>query len=132
MKNRIPIKDAERISKDRKCPMVIVFGIHDDGERFTITTYGATKKLCKLAGEYGKRLAHAIYEVAELIQVEPEGTPEEPLVLEGRKPLFGFVDKNSLKKFKSEEGLAKMAVFEIFNSPYDEEDVKVEIKQCEG
>ena len=56
----IPISDAADICKKRGCAYVIVFGVKADGERFNVTTYGVTKKLCKLAGNIGDQFAQAV------------------------------------------------------------------------
>ena len=75
----IPIGDARRISRERNCPMVVVFAIEAGGERFAVTTYGATKKLCKLAATYGDLIADGILhgKIVEAVQAEPDG-PEKP------------------------------------------------------
>lgn len=49
----IKISDARRIAKEKKFDMVIVVGMNVDGGGH-ITTYGNTKKLCKMAGEIGQ------------------------------------------------------------------------------
>jgi hypothetical protein len=56
----IPISDAEAICNKRSCAYVIIFGVREDGERFHVTTYGMTKKLCKLAGIIGDQFADAV------------------------------------------------------------------------
>lgn len=56
----IPISDAADICKKRGCAYVIIFGLRTDGERFHVTTYGMTKKLCKLAGNIGDQFADAV------------------------------------------------------------------------
>ena len=54
---RIPIGDARALSRKHGCPLVVIFAINPDKESFTITTYGATKKLCKLAASFGVQIA---------------------------------------------------------------------------
>jgi len=76
----IPIKAAEGLAEKYCCPVVVVFAIHPDKENFTVTTYGQTKKLCKVAAAYGEKLAAAVYDAAKLIQVEPKHLPEEPAI----------------------------------------------------
>jgi len=59
-KGLVPIKAAQAISEKYKAPVVVVFAIHPDREHYTMTTYGETKKLCKLAAHYGSEMATAI------------------------------------------------------------------------
>jgi hypothetical protein len=56
----IPISDAADICKRRGCAYVIVFGVREHGDRFHVTTYGMTKKLCKVAGAIGDQFAEAV------------------------------------------------------------------------
>lgn len=60
MKGAIPIGDARRISEDRKCPLVVIFGIEANGDRFTVTSYGATRALCRVAAQYADKIAEAV------------------------------------------------------------------------
>ncbi len=78
----IPIADAERISKQRSCPMVVIFAIHADCENFTVTTYGETKKLCRLAAMYGDEIAKRVLngEMSGAVQKERLTAPEIPYV----------------------------------------------------
>ena len=81
---RIPIGDARRIARERGVSMVVMFAIHPDGERFTVTTYGATKKLCRLAAAYGDRIADGILSGRIVApQTEPLDLPEEPASWDG-------------------------------------------------
>ena len=57
---KIPIGDARELARKHNAPMVVVFAITTDGEQFCVTTYGATKKLCKLAASYGDQFAEAV------------------------------------------------------------------------
>lgn len=41
-------------------PVVVTFSLDADGERFHITTYGKSKKLCKLAGAFGDQIAQLV------------------------------------------------------------------------
>jgi len=79
MAGKIPIKDAENISDKRKCPVVIIFGLEETGNRFTVTTYGKTKKLCRYAGDLGKKIADKILN-GEInpSQIEPIDLPDKP------------------------------------------------------
>ena len=86
MKGKIPIGDARRISRERACPMVLVFGIEEGGERFTVTTYGATKKLCKLAASYAEQFADAVMKGSVFApEFEPVELPEEPAMFSGKR-----------------------------------------------
>jgi hypothetical protein len=81
---RIPIGDARRVARERDVPMLVMFAIHPDGQEFTVTTYGMTKKLCKLAAAYGDRIADGVLQgKIAAPQTEPEGYPESPATWEG-------------------------------------------------
>lgn len=41
-------------------PVVVVFALERCGNRFRISTYGETTKLCKLAGLFGEQIAAAV------------------------------------------------------------------------
>lgn len=41
-------------------PVVVTFSLDPDGEHFHVTTYGKTRKLCKLAGSFGAQIAEAV------------------------------------------------------------------------
>ena len=83
MKNpgRIPIVAAERLSSQYDVPMVVVFAVHPDRENFTVTTYGQTKKFCRLAAAYGEQLAKAVWDAAVKVQQEPVHLPETPTIM---------------------------------------------------
>lgn len=57
---KIPIGDARELARKHNAPMVVIFAIAPSGEQFCVTTYGATKKLCKLAASYGDQFAEAV------------------------------------------------------------------------
>ena len=57
-------------------PVVVVFAIERGGERFRISTYGETKKPCKLAGSFGNSIAAA---VADGTIAAPEVEPSNPV-----------------------------------------------------
>jgi Zn-dependent peptidase ImmA (M78 family) len=77
----VPIGDARKISEQRNVPLVVIFAIHSDREQFTVTTYGATKAFCRVAADYGTKLAEAIMESRVVAaQVEPTHLPDEPTV----------------------------------------------------
>jgi hypothetical protein len=87
MPGKIPIKDAEKIAKARDCSMVIVFGMHENENRFTVTTYGKSKALCRLAADIGSKISEGILGgdiTAE--QKEPTHLPDEPTQWRGQKP----------------------------------------------
>ena len=57
-------------------PVVVVFSVLSDGNRFNVTTYGKSKKLCKLAAAFGDQIAQAVSrgDIAPT-EVEPPGEP---------------------------------------------------------
>ena len=72
----IPVSDAKRIGKDRSCPIIVIFAIEELGNRFTVTTYGRTKKLCKLAASFGEQFSTAVLNgTVEPPQTEPSNCP---------------------------------------------------------
>jgi hypothetical protein len=75
MTTSIPIKDAEEISKRRGCPVVIIFGIDAIGDRFTVTTYGRSRKLCRHAADLGKKFS------ASVLNGTVTPAPAEPMQL---------------------------------------------------
>ena len=80
---RIPIGDARKIARERGAPMVVIFAIHPN-ETFSVTTYGATKKLCKLAATYGDAIANGVLSgTISAPQTEQEGYIEEPALWKG-------------------------------------------------
>lgn len=78
-RGRIPIRAAEQLSKQYNLPATIVFGLEDMTGRFTITTYGATPKLCKWAADIGQQISEQILACKVTpAQIEPENLPEVP------------------------------------------------------
>ncbi len=41
-------------------PIVVTLSIEPDGQRFHVTTFGKTQKLCKLAASFGEQIAKRI------------------------------------------------------------------------
>jgi hypothetical protein len=81
---KIPISDARLISHSRGCPLVVIFGIEEGRDRFTITTYGQTKHFCKLAASFGEQFAEAIFDgTVSPPQTEPFDLPETPATYAG-------------------------------------------------
>lgn len=77
----VPIGDARRISRERGCPIVVVFAIHPDREQFTVTSYGATKALCRVGGDYARQFAEAVLQQKVVAsEVEPLDVPDSPAV----------------------------------------------------
>ncbi len=77
----IPISDARRIAKERRCPVVVIFAIEEDTTRFTVTTYGKNKKLCRHAADLGRQFSKAIMQTdVAPSQEEPMDLPDEPTV----------------------------------------------------
>ena len=55
-------------------PVVVAFALHPKGEGYTITTYGQTRKLCKVAADFGKKVGEAVQAGRiEAPSVEPVG-----------------------------------------------------------
>lgn len=80
---RIPIKAAELLSEQYKCPVIVIWAIHDDRETFTVTTYGETKALCRHAADMAKKLTRAILQ-GEVVPAEtqPLDMPDRPAIFE--------------------------------------------------
>lgn len=77
----VPIGDARRISRERNCPIVVVFAIEPSRERFTVTTYGATKALCRVAADYGSQFAEAVMGARVSPSAEePTHLPDDPTI----------------------------------------------------
>lgn len=67
------IEHLKDFSKKFNRPVVVTLSIYPDGENFHMTTYGATRKLCKLAGALGDEIAQAIHAGAiHAPQLEPK------------------------------------------------------------
>lgn len=61
MQKRIPITKAKELSKQYGWSRILIIGIDDSDDSGCITTYGTTKKLCKLAEELGDNLGKQIF-----------------------------------------------------------------------
>lgn len=84
MRGKIPIRAAQRISEQSGCPVVIVFGLEASGERFTVTTYGATKAMCRHAADLSKQFAEAVLNgTVAPSDEEPMELPNEPALWDG-------------------------------------------------
>jgi hypothetical protein len=46
--NQIPIGDARKIAEERRFPVVIVLGYCPESGNYFLTSYGQTKRLCRL------------------------------------------------------------------------------------
>ena len=81
---KIPIGDAREIARKRQIPLVVIFGIEEGGASFHVTTYGMTKKLCRLAANFGEQFAQAIFDgtIAPPLE-EPLHMPDSPLSTTG-------------------------------------------------
>jgi hypothetical protein len=83
---KISIGDARAIARTRQCAMVVVFGIDADGQQFHVTTYGMTKKFCRLAASFGEQFAQAIFNGTVAAPAEePVHLPETPTSATGRR-----------------------------------------------
>lgn len=79
MSGIVPIGDARRISRERNCPIIVVFAIHPDRERFTVASYGATKALCRVGADYANQFAEAVLGSKVIASsVEPVNLPDAP------------------------------------------------------
>lgn len=59
-------------------PVVVTFSIEPSGERFHITTYGKSTKLCKLAAAFGQEISKRIADgTIAAPSVEPGELPSE-------------------------------------------------------
>lgn len=75
----IPVSSARRLSKESGSPCIVIFAIEPDGGKFTITTYGQTKPLCKHAASLGSQFAEAIFnETVAPLSSEPDDLPDSP------------------------------------------------------
>jgi hypothetical protein len=91
----VPIGDARRISRERGCPIVVVFAIHPDRERFTVTSYGATKALCRVGGDYARQFSESVLQrIVVASEVEPLDVPDAPAVWRtaGEAPRYAVGD----------------------------------------
>ena len=78
MKKRIPITKAKDLSKEYGWDEIIIIGIDSSDESGCVTTYGATKKLCKCAGDLGNSIATQVIgweEKPKIIKKESEKPP---------------------------------------------------------
>lgn len=85
MKGKIPIRTAETIADRYGCQAVIVFGLHDGGAHFCVTTYGQTKGLCRWAATLGEQIADKILDGTIAPEPTPRDAPEVPTEWEGKK-----------------------------------------------
>lgn len=86
MARKIPISAARKLSEQHRMPLVVIFGIAADQEHFCITTYGATKQLCKLAASYGEQMAQAVlHGTVAAPETEPQNFPDEPVIYAGER-----------------------------------------------
>ena len=72
----IPIKDARELGTKRQCPVIVIFGIEENQERYTITTWGKTKKLCAWAAKIGNDIHNAVTR-GEILDAAHEENPYE-------------------------------------------------------
>lgn len=57
-------------------PVVVAFSLYPDGNRFNVTTFGKSKKLCRLAAAFGEEIARLVREGTLLPpQQDPGPTP---------------------------------------------------------
>lgn len=80
-KGVIPISDARELAKKHRCPLVVIFAIEEDVSRFTVTTYGRNRELCKVAAAYGDQFAEAVFSGRVKPPESPDGLPADPTVM---------------------------------------------------
>lgn len=82
-KGKIPIADAATLSKKYDSAIVLIFAIDGSGDRFHLTTYGRTKKLCRHAASLSDQIANGILggRIAPALE-EPTHLPDEPMQFE--------------------------------------------------
>jgi hypothetical protein len=84
-RGKLPISAARKISEEHDCPMVLIFGIERSGDRFSITTYGETKALCRHAASLGTQFAEAVFsKEVHPEEMEPKHLPDVPAVFESQ------------------------------------------------
>jgi hypothetical protein len=85
-KTKIPIREGKRLCEEYKAPVVIIFALVDNGDRIAVTTYGATKALCRHAADLSKKIVDKVMsgEIAPE-QTEPLDLPNDPTIWTGRK-----------------------------------------------
>jgi hypothetical protein len=79
----IPVSDARDIGKKRKCPLVVIFAIEEDVTRFTVTTWGRDKALCKVAASFGDQFREAVFNGDVEPPVSPSDLPDKPTITHG-------------------------------------------------
>jgi hypothetical protein len=84
MKGKIPISVARQLSERHGCPVVIVFGIETGGDRFTVTTYGTTRALCRHAAALADQIADLVLHGTISPAKEPPQLPDSPTEWDGR------------------------------------------------
>jgi hypothetical protein len=84
MKGKIPISAARQISKSFRHPVVIIFGIEAGGDRFTVTTYGVTRALCRHAASLADQIASGVLHGTITPAKEPPQLPDVPTEWDGR------------------------------------------------
>jgi hypothetical protein len=85
MPTRIPISEAKAISKKYHAPIVLIFAITDGGDRFTVTTYGESKALCRHAASLSEQISSKVLN-GEIIPAkeEPKQLPDQPTQFESK------------------------------------------------
>jgi hypothetical protein len=84
MKARIPISAARQVSERHGCPVVVIFGLEAGGDRFTVTTYGASKALCRRAASLADQIADLVLHGTISPAKEPPQLPDSPTEWDGR------------------------------------------------
>jgi len=80
----VDVSSAKRISNESGSPCIVIFAIDPDGDKFTITTYGKTRSLCRHAASLGKQFADAILN-QDVVPVETDELPDYPANFRGNR-----------------------------------------------
>jgi len=81
----IPVSDARELGQRHSCPLVVVFAIEEDATRFTVTTWGRNKALCKVAASFGDQFREAVFNGTVVSPATPDGLPDEPQIVHCRR-----------------------------------------------
>jgi hypothetical protein len=84
MKFGIPVSTARQVSERHGCPVVVIFGLEAEGDLFTVTTYGASKSLCRRAASLADQIADLVLHGTISPAKEPPQLPNVPTEWDGR------------------------------------------------
>src|SRR5262245_28876930 len=88
-KGKILVGDARRIAENRRCPMLVIFGLEEGADTFSVVSYGMNRRLCRLAASLADQIAARVLngDIGPP-EVEPAELPDQPAAYQGqrRKP----------------------------------------------